>query len=574
MDKLETKQDFQHLLLRLVCPLKPFFNEGGALPNLGGTSAHYPDRVAMLESFARPLWGLAPFWMGGGEEPNFEKLYHVGFAAGANPNSPAYWDADGEVNQRYVEMAAIALGLLLTPEKLWHPLAQSEKDNLAVWLGKINTIDLSAYPDCNWWFFVVLVNLALQRLGLAHSPQTVEHAFGQLESFYLGGGWYKDGAGARRDYYVPFAIHFYSLLYCALVEKEDPERCKKFRRRAEAFAQDFLYWFDDSGRALPYGRSLAYRFAQAAFWSAYVFTGLNTVPLPVVKGILSRHLQQWLRHPIADRNGVLTIGYHYPNLNMAENYNAPGSPYWALKVFLLLALPDNHPFWLVKPQAMPALEPLRHFPAAGMLIQRAKGYVALYPSGVFRNDSFGHMPEKYGKFVYSTEFGFSVAVGNDAIELAAPDNMLAFELDGYIFTRRSARCTQVLPDRLVTEWSPIQGIKVETTLIPTPKGHLRQHRIQNQLGGCTAYDCGFTIEAKAPNAYSSKAHKGAACTQNSRAITTARCHAGIGQGIVIVPAPNTNLLYSKTAMAAVRYHIPNGTTYLETEFEAELKSDE
>lgn len=43
-----------------------------------------------------------------------------------------------------------------------------------------------------------------------------------------------------------------------------------------------------------------------------------------------------------------TIGYCYPQMYMAERYNAPGSPYWGMKSFLLLALPDDHPFWIAE----------------------------------------------------------------------------------------------------------------------------------------------------------------------------------------------------------------------------------
>ena len=42
---------------------------------------------------------------------------------------------------------------------------------------------------------------------------------------------------------------------------------------------------------------------------------------------------------------MLSIGYGYPNLFMCESYNSAGSPYWALKAFLPLALPEDHPFW-------------------------------------------------------------------------------------------------------------------------------------------------------------------------------------------------------------------------------------
>ncbi len=114
---------------------------------------------------------------------------------------------------------------------------------------------------------------------------------------------------------------------------------------SEKARQDFAAWFDTDGAAVPYGRSLTYRFAQSAFYAACLWAGLAPLPLPVMKGILVRNLQWWLSKPIFDRDGVLTVGYCYPTLLMSEEYNAPGSPYWAMKTFRLLALPDDHPFW-------------------------------------------------------------------------------------------------------------------------------------------------------------------------------------------------------------------------------------
>lgn len=571
MKQPETKKDIQLLLEKMLDAIKPYYSEGGALLNLGATSAHYPDGVSMLEGFARPLWGLAPYWAGGAENADFEKIYINGLANGTNPQSTEYWDAQGEVNQRYVEMAAIALALLLVPQKLWAPLGEESKNNLAGWLSKINTIDVNAYPDCNWWFFVVLVNLALKNVGRTYSQKLMHHALARVEDFYIEGGWYQDGTSGRKDYYVPFAIHFYSLLYAVFMEKEDPERAALYKDRAGKFARDFLYWFDDDGRAVPYGRSLTYRFAQASFWGAYAFAGLDTVEPAVVKGIIMRHLHHWMNQPVFDRDGVLTIGYHYPNLNMAETYNAPGSPYWALKPFIILALPDKHPFWQAPAADMPKLEGLKSFKAPGAIIQRCKGHVSLYPDGVFRNDDFGHMPEKYGKFVYSTEFGFSVSTGDYDITLAAPDSMLAFNVDGYIFCRRSAQSHEIEDGRILTQWSPIKGITVQTSIIPEENGHIRTHKIINSLGACTAYDCGFAIEAKSPVEYTSMQKAEYASAENSRAKVSSVCIKGGGEGTVIIPAPNTNLMYTKTALPAVKYTIPHGESVIETRFEAFIK---
>ena len=37
----------------------------------------------------------------------------------------------------------------------------------------------------------------------------------RIEEFYLEAGWYSDGIGGS-DYYVPYAFHFYGLIYALM----------------------------------------------------------------------------------------------------------------------------------------------------------------------------------------------------------------------------------------------------------------------------------------------------------------------------------------------------------------------
>lgn len=86
----------------------------------------------------------------------------------------------------------------------------------------------------------------------------------------------------------------------------------------------------------------------------------------------------WMKQPIFDNGGILTVGYTYPNLFMSETYNAPGSPYWALKAFVFLALPDDHPFWQADEAPFPSLEPVHCIRECDMLIcHRSHEAVAL-----------------------------------------------------------------------------------------------------------------------------------------------------------------------------------------------------
>src|SRR6478609_8229237 len=104
------------------------------------------------------------------------------------------------------------------------------------------------------------------------------------------------------------------------------------------------------GAAIPFGRSMIYRFAMAAFWAAAALADV-ALPAPVhnlgiVKGMLLRHLRWWAtKQDIFNSDDTLNVGFAYPNLYLTENYNSSQSVYWCLKSFLVLLLPESHKFW-------------------------------------------------------------------------------------------------------------------------------------------------------------------------------------------------------------------------------------
>ncbi len=553
--RLESKQDFRNWMHKILDPLKPLYSEGGARLRLGDSGVTYPQVSIEMEAFSRPLWALVPFWAGGGEDPEFEDIYVRGLSGGTDPFGGEYWGGFTDYDQRFVEMAAIASGILFAPEKVWEPLSREAKGNLAQWLYGINEYII---PDCNWQFFMILVNAALRKQGCRFSQEKLDSGLEKIESYYLGDGWYRDGGSAQKDYYISFAMHYYGLLYAAAMEKEEPERCLRFKERAEIFARDFIYWFDENGAALPYGRSLAYRFGEAAFWSAYVFAGLKDIPAGVVKGILARHLSWWDQQKICDRDGVLTIGYAYPNLIMAERYNAPGSPYWGMKSLLCLALPDNHEFWRAKAEPLPGLKTVKMLKQADMLVHRMGKDVMAYPAGVCEKYGHGHVPEKYSKFAYSTRFGFSVARSQIVLHENAPDSALAFVIDGddYVFVRKVSLSFEVRPDRVISTWQPFPGIMVTSTVIPEDEGHRRVHEIESAYG-CTVYDCGFSVE-KFTEGYEQKAEGAGAFVRFKDMGCEVRGNGPKAKGVVIEADPNTNVLYPNGSIPAVAYRVEKG----------------
>jgi len=558
-----TKDDLQKILLQLVEPLKKHYSQGKAELNLGAQAAGYGIKVANMEGFSRVLWGMSPFWAGGGTEDELLEIYRIGLANGTNPMHPEYWGDLGNKDQRMVEMAAISFNILLDKEQLWNTLSEQEKSNLASWLNQINHYSTA---DNNWHFFTTLTNLALKSVGMPYSKEKIQYSIDKYESFYLGNGWYSDGNRPQKDYYISFAIHYYCLLYAKFMENEDPARARLYKERAAKFAKTFIYWFDDEGKALPFGRSLTYRFAQAAFWSAFVFAEVDSSYLGVIKGIISRHMHYWMSQPIFDNGGVMSIGYCYPNLHMAEGYNSPGSPYWSFKVFAILALPDNHPFWEVKEEPLPQLDSVFTIKECDMVMQHRKGEVVALTAGQYPTIYQTHAAEKYAKFAYSSRFGFSVPRSTQTLEECAPDSMLAFYVHGNIYVRKQCLEYTIKDNQIYAKWSPVEGIEVETTLIPTDKGHIRKHKITSTLE-CLAYDCGFSYPRT--SAMQSEVSEGYGKVFDDNGYSMISSKSGVGK--ILNSAPNTNLIYPLSVIPFIEYNIGVGTQSIESEIQTAFK---
>jgi len=477
-NQLRTRADVQRLVRDLLAPLPCHFTPGRAGLQLGATRGCHGDPCGLLEAYARPLWGLVPYAVGGGEADDFWPLWREGLVHGTDPGHPEFWGWAQDFDQRIVETTILALGVSVAPDRLWTPLPPAARIWVAAWIARVNAVQP---VDNNWRFFRVLANVGLRRIGGNWSAENLDADLRRIDQFYLGGGWYSDGDGPHCDYYVPMAMHFYGLIYAQLAGGTDPRRAATLRKRARDFAQDFLHWFAADGSAIPYGRSLTYRMAQGAFWGALAFADVEALPWGVVKGLYLRHLRWWMRQPILSDSGLLTIGHSYPNLIMGEKYIASGSPYWAFKIFLPLALPTEHPFWSEVEEPLPTRRPVHTVPASGHVLQTdsAAAHVVALNAGQPLGEGLRHVVQKYAKFAYSTHFAFSVAAGrSDILAEGGFDSMLALSDDDTHFCARD-RCLDARAEDGVAyaRWQPWPDVEVRTWLIATGSWHVRVHHL-------------------------------------------------------------------------------------------------
>jgi len=586
---LRDRRDVEQSLERLVEPLVGRFERGGAGLRVGHSAAHYDEVATLLEGMSRPLWGLAPYAAGRraagaaaeGAPAAAIMTIREGLAQGSDPRGPNFWGVGGSRDQRYVEMAAIALALLIAPEDFWEPLTAEAKRNLASWLGTINGVEL---PPTNWECFRIIVNLALRRVGRGCDEARLEASLAAIEALYREDGWYIDET--NYDLYNPVAFHFFGLVYARLAGDEDPERAARFRERARIFAGQYLPWFGQDGSAVPFGRSLTYRFASVAFFSACAFAGEEVLPWGAIKGLVLRGLRDWLSRPILDGEGLLTIGYGYPNLVMAEQYNSPGSPYWAFKAYLALALPEDHPFWAAPELPLPPLPSVSHNAPPHLLACRTGSgeseHVYLLNAGQYPCWESVHAAAKYAKFAYSNRFGFCVQHSSyDLPKVGCDSSLVLSESDGYWRERRQSRDRRSCLEWVRSTWEPWSDVAITSWVLPLVPWQVRVHEIESGRE-LECVEGGFSLpDATGPSLLEppklDRARPGAILASFPWAYGgIADLAVGLAAGRsaeIHKPEPNLNVLHPRVLIPILRGRVPKGRSLLACAVLAGLSGD-
>lgn len=504
---------------------------------LGFHASSYSKDIREIEANLRPLWGVFPAVFSDrdfAENPLVKKFTD-------KVKNHALPEVTTKRRQIAVEMPPIAYAMSRFGSQFLALFSPAELDYLVSWLNQINEIEL---PKGNWYFFRVLINATLKSQSLAYSEEKLIDAIAIIDDFYLGDGWYSDGKNEQRDYYVAFAFHFYGLLCSRIL---DDKQAKIYQLRAVLFAKDFQYWFDDSGRSLPFGRSLTYRFAHAAFWSAFLVTGVykqSNFSLGQIKRLILQNFRFWQK-TLTENLSVhtLPVGYAYGNLLLSEDYNAPGSPMWAFKTFILFELSATDDFWNVKEEVVDRKEKT-YQQHAGFLVSTDKNQtVALSARQYSNNPLLYHQQEKYSKFAYSTYFGFNLTHDILGIENFAIDSTLAISTSGanQFCARHKVEVFCGTEQYLYSEWSIGKLSKIKTYLIPVSASqHIRIHQITNQVP-IDVYEGGFPLMNWNKKEFLADISQERCFLSNAFGQSGIQNFFGHQKPVVVPQGPNTNL---------------------------------
>ena len=287
-----------------------------------------------------------------GQKLNISEILKSAFLAGTNPNHRGYWGKLESYDQKICESADLALALWISRDWVWNTFTDDERKQVIDWFLQVNPLST---VDNNWHLFPLTVQVVVKSLtGIDH----VDHnKYQRVKEFYVGEGWFRDGARGNYDYYNAWGFH-YSLYW---LDQMDPDFDRDFIHTSmSAFVSTYRHFLTPSGIAF-FGRSACYRLAVSAPLLALLDIERDIESdkesRSITAGEAQRALATSLRYFIGNgamRFGAPTQGVFSEDSRLVDNYSGPASSFWSMRA-LVVALYSGHRtgLWNAEPEPLP-----------------------------------------------------------------------------------------------------------------------------------------------------------------------------------------------------------------------------
>lgn len=416
----KTFRQWQDRAHRLLTPLAKLMEAGKAHLPIAGPASDHDLNADRLESFARPFL-LFVHWrysLNVQKEERDQELaefmeawFKEALLTGTNPDSSECWGWASNFHQHSVEMGLLVIALEISRDWLWESLSDDERGQILAWLES----DVgNGHHWNNHMFFGIFVLEFLVKEGRGYPSyrSVINRWFWELESMYLGDGWYMDGMNQSVDFYNAYAWHYYSLWWIKLYGGADDERARRWKERTRLFMDHYPLFFSVSGEQPAFGRSITYRFNATAPFAMAHELGASSVKPGLAREICERNMDFFLNKPICQNQGCLSLGWHDPFEAVVEVYSCGGSPYWAAKAFGPLLIPLEDPFWTDPSEPLPAEsgDSSVALEAPGLIVRTTNGEVEIINAGsqiASTNTRYG--PYKWGNLSYKSGMGFLIS---------------------------------------------------------------------------------------------------------------------------------------------------------------------
>jgi len=412
------------------------------------------------------------------------EYYSKGILEGTSLASKEFW---GDSSHLLIENTSIIIGLFETEKYIWDQYKKEEQkciiDYIRTFLGK-------SYYQNNWLWFMIFHFLFLERFGNEDYYAEIIELLKKIEQWHLGNGWYSDGNHSDSiniDYYAAWAMQYYANAFIRHASGKYSKQKKKLIEHSSEFIKTYQYFFAPKTINVPYGRSQLYRFATVGP-IGLILSNQNSSKLDFgrLKTGVFDNIKVFFQKGVLDSDGFLTMGFLRACPYILEHYSGSGSPYWAMKFFSLLCIPDNSPFWTTLPKKESFEHQITIKPIKQVIVNNRSSEIKLFNCGSINNN----YPSKYNKFVYSNLF-----CGSYLKKGLFPDNTLLIKVSNKWHSIGKILFSSVESGICRMRWTfeKLESVFVDTLIVAFSDGYFFSHSISSPFDSFFKIG-GFLIE--------------------------------------------------------------------------------
>jgi hypothetical protein len=331
-------------------------------------------KVAYMECFGRLMAGITP-WLTlpdddtaeGKQRKQLREWALKAYANAVDPESPDYlgWRSGG---QTLVDAAYVVESLLRGYDALWVPLDSVTKQRYIKELQ-----GLRRYDPCttNWLLFCAMEESFLMKIGASYDQYRIHMAMNKVEEWYVGDGWYSDGAAFAFDYYNSYVIQPMYLECLQMIKEKYPndswicrsngsengvqKRYANVLKRMQKYGVILERFISPEGTFPVVGRSITYRMAvmqplALLAWKKLLPDELHNGQVRAGLTAVMKRMFEGKGQTNFTSDGYLTIGFVGSHPNTADWYTNNGSLYMTSLAFMPLGLPADDAFWTDAPE--------------------------------------------------------------------------------------------------------------------------------------------------------------------------------------------------------------------------------
>jgi hypothetical protein len=483
----------------------------GFLKNARATSpdhvvCDYPDGTKLKScctpggktyvSVARMLPPMAEWLAAGREAGGAAQVRDVLLSVYRNafdPDNPNFWGyaPSNKVSQLSIEAALVAWSLWRLGDDFVAQLTPPQRANIQKWLASCT--QMPERKNNHAWFSACNQACRLELSRKFPEFQGDEawmledlRAMDALALASTKDGWCSDSPDQPiYDIYNFYVFSNFPLMWGRMIGGRYPDWNEKFRARIRTFLDKAPYFFAANGSHPLMGRSLVYRWAVLSplvlAYQEKLWPHSPGLLRRIVRGQFEYH---WGLGCFDAVKGKLRESFSRDNTDVTrEPYVDNGHPYWAMLGFAFLSLPADDPFWTAPEEKLPVEKRdfLLRFEGPKFLLSGRKeaGEVRWIQSqNSAKRDAYR---DKYGKFVWSSHFGFSSRTDPEGV---AHDQALVFRETA---TKKEATRAvngvtkgKLLADGVETTWFAQLGdwkFTVASTVRVQGDAETRRHRV-------------------------------------------------------------------------------------------------